>query len=114
MNRTEYLMQHAKDKFGHITTGLKQLKWEDVPEPIRAHIDEDPGFVAALFVLLFALFALVCLVNRDSAEWDRWQVRLPIHRRKSTAQFRSRLGCSVLPVHLQSPEDVLLVGTFYK
>lgn len=46
------ILEEAKKFFGDKIEGLKNLKWEDIPAPVRNHIEQHPYLTPAQLILL--------------------------------------------------------------
>ena len=57
MDAAKHAFEAAKRYFGNVPSTLQNLKWEDVPEPVRNYIAAHPYLTAAqLALVLPALF----------------------------------------------------------
>ena len=55
MSTAKAAFEGAQDLFGKAVNGLKELKWEDVPAPVRMYIQEHPTLSAVQLAMLLVL-----------------------------------------------------------
>jgi hypothetical protein len=55
-SHTEYLLNLAKEQFGYIIKGLKELKYEDIPQPVRAYVEAHPYLSVIQFIALLVAY----------------------------------------------------------
>lgn len=56
MAKIKDTFEDARGLFGHVFVGLKDLKWNDIPEPVRKPLEDHPFLTA--FEIVLVLFVL--------------------------------------------------------
>ena len=51
------ILETAKQQFGENVNGLKNLKWENIPAPVRDYIESHPHLTAIQLVLILLALA---------------------------------------------------------
>lgn len=83
--------QVAKDLYGKAVVGLKELRWEDVPRPVRRYIEEHP---TATSIQILSLLVVACpgLVVTPALGWVGFSATGPVAGRFDGHPFALRKG----------------------